>query len=192
MDDVAAERFGIPLAERLCARRLDLAAGGVRQPAPEDVVLAAGIDADHRPHQMVVRPDRHARAPDDVENRQIRGVIELLHLGAAGLAEPGEYRTRVSDGPRHHLAHPLVAWIGADRLAAILDEAIEIEHGSLPFPYPLVRRWRGDCFASLAMTSKRAVIARSAATKQSRAACRYSAAAPASAAASERWPFWWK
>src|SRR5947209_4814159 len=39
MDDLAAERLDIALAERLCPGRLDPAAFGVRHPAPEDVVL---------------------------------------------------------------------------------------------------------------------------------------------------------
>src|SRR5437016_5101216 len=58
MDDVAAERLGIALAKRFCPGRLDPATVGTRYPTPEDVVLAPGINADHRPDQMVVRHDR--------------------------------------------------------------------------------------------------------------------------------------
>src|ERR1043166_1145379 len=49
MNDVAPERRRVPRAQRRCAGRLDLARA-VGQAAPEDVVLAPGIDADDGPH----------------------------------------------------------------------------------------------------------------------------------------------
>jgi len=39
MDNVASQRLGIALAERLGPGGFDLAAGRLRQPPPEDVVL---------------------------------------------------------------------------------------------------------------------------------------------------------
>ncbi|MDQ3726330.1 MAG: coenzyme F420-0:L-glutamate ligase, partial [Actinomycetota bacterium] len=71
--------------------------------APEDVVLTPGVDADHRPHAVVVRHDGHHRAPDDVEDRQVRRVVELLHLGAGGLPQPLQHGARLGHGAGDHL-----------------------------------------------------------------------------------------
>jgi hypothetical protein len=48
------------------------------------------------------------------------------------LAERSQDRARVRIGPHQHLAGSLMAWIFAHRGAAVLDEAIEIEHVLLP------------------------------------------------------------
>jgi hypothetical protein len=115
----------------------------------EDVVLAAGVDADHGPHQMIVRHDRHARPPDDVEDRQIRSVIELLHLGPPRLAKPGDDAGRIGNRPRDDFAHRFVGRVFAHRGAAILDKAIEIEHSPPPSLTLASRRKPGPIFPPL-------------------------------------------
>ena len=127
-----AERLDIALAQGFGAGGLDLATRPLRDTAPEDVVLAAGIDADHRPHQMIVRSNRHIRPPNDIEDGQIRSVVELLHLGAARFAKTGDDAGRIGDSTLDHLASCFVGRVGADRCAAILDKAVEIEHGFPP------------------------------------------------------------
>jgi hypothetical protein len=47
MDNIASERFGIPLAEQLCTSGFNSGAGLLLHSAPEDIVLTPGIDADH-------------------------------------------------------------------------------------------------------------------------------------------------
>src|SRR5262249_691921 len=48
MNDIGTKRLGISFAKRLCANCLDLARRSTNTP-PENVVLASGVDADHRP-----------------------------------------------------------------------------------------------------------------------------------------------
>ena len=81
---------------------------------------------------MVVRPNRHARRPDHIQDRQIGRVIELLHLGAPRFADPGDDAGRVGDRARDDLAHRFVGPVRAQCATAILDKAIEIKHGPLP------------------------------------------------------------
>jgi hypothetical protein len=45
--NVVAEGFGIPRAEGFGARGFELAAAHTGDAPPEDVILAAGVDADH-------------------------------------------------------------------------------------------------------------------------------------------------
>jgi hypothetical protein len=42
----------------------------------ERVVLAADVQADGRPHAMVVRVERHPRRPDDIDDRQVVGNVQ--------------------------------------------------------------------------------------------------------------------
>ena len=122
VNDVVAERFGVADAQERAAGGLDPAAS-VRQTAPEDVVLAAAVDADHRPHLMIMRHDRHHRSPDDVEDREVVRVIELLDFGALRLADAFEHGGGLGDRARDDLAHQPVRRIGGERRAAILGEA---------------------------------------------------------------------
>ena len=69
MDDIVTQRLSIGCAKRLSSRRLDLVRRSTNTP-PEDIVLASGVDADNRPHAMIVRHDRHQGRPYHVQNRQ--------------------------------------------------------------------------------------------------------------------------
>src|SRR5262245_30731823 len=84
VDDVVAERFRVAFAQGLGACRLQLAARASR-PSPEDIVLAAAVDADHCPHAMIVRHDGHLRCPDHVEDGELGRMKQFLHFGALGL-----------------------------------------------------------------------------------------------------------
>ena len=70
MDDVVSEWHGVFFADGLGASRLDFAIAA-RNGAPENVVLAPGVDADHGPHAVIVRQQRHPGGPDHVQNREI-------------------------------------------------------------------------------------------------------------------------
>src|SRR5882724_11471445 len=84
VNDVVPERLGIALTERLGAGGFDPAAWNA---PPENVVLTARVDADHRPHLMIVRHQRHHRRPDHIEDRQLVGLIELMQPGVLRLAK---------------------------------------------------------------------------------------------------------
>src|SRR5712692_5676670 len=82
MDDVAAQELRVPFAERLGPHGLDPATGLAGHPPPEDVVLAARVDADDRPHLVIVGHDGHQWFPDDVEDGEIGRPVERLDLRA--------------------------------------------------------------------------------------------------------------
>jgi hypothetical protein len=53
---------GVRLADRKRTRANSFESiAAARVPPPEDAVFAAAIDADHRPHSMIVRRDGHRR-----------------------------------------------------------------------------------------------------------------------------------
>src|SRR6185503_5268209 len=62
-------------AQPLRFLRLQLAGAVLREAlraAPEErIVLAAAVDADDRPHAVVMRPHRHARSPGEIEYREV-------------------------------------------------------------------------------------------------------------------------
>lgn len=58
VDDVVPERLGIAFAQKFRRGDLDSAAVRICNAAPEDIILAAGIDADHRPYQVIMGHDR--------------------------------------------------------------------------------------------------------------------------------------
>src|SRR5215469_5505589 len=136
MDDITPERLDIPFPQRLCSGGFNAAATVSRQAAPEDVVLATRVDADYRPHQMIVRHDRHAGTPDHVEDGQLRRIMEVLHFGVRRGAKPRYDRGRLGNGTRHDLPDRFVRGVEADRSPAIGDEQIKVEHGwFLPSSY---------------------------------------------------------
>jgi len=118
------------------ADRLHLTAFAFDSP-PEDVVLAAGVDADHSPHPMIVRQQHHSGGPDDVQDRQIGGAMQRLELRPLRLSDRAQDRAGLADGARHHLPHRRVGVISAERGPAVLYEALRIEHGIRP-PWPQV------------------------------------------------------
>src|SRR5688572_3041814 len=71
--------------------------------AVEDVVLAPAVDADHRPHAMVVGPDEHAGPPAQVEYRQVSRFVEDVHARDRRLAQLAHDLAGIPDGPRHQL-----------------------------------------------------------------------------------------
>ena len=107
MNDVVAQWFCVANAQRSCARGLNLAAA-IGQSPPKHVVLSPAVDADHGPHLMIVGHDCHHGSLDDIEDREIRRVIELLNFGSLRLANPFENRIRVRYGARDDLAYQLV------------------------------------------------------------------------------------
>src|SRR5215471_10329751 len=83
VNDVRSKRLCIFFAKRSRTRRLDLAS---RKPTPKNVVLAARVYANDGPHLVVVGPDRHSWPPDDIENGEVRRMINFLHTRALRLA----------------------------------------------------------------------------------------------------------
>src|SRR6516162_5379213 len=66
VDHVALQRLRASLAKGLGAGGLDQSPCSTRHATPEDVVFSARVDADYRPHAVVMGHDRHHLAPDDV------------------------------------------------------------------------------------------------------------------------------
>ena len=132
MDDVAAQRLGIADPQRPAACRLDLGRTRRADAAPIHVVFGAGINADHRPDQVIMRHDRKERRPDDIEDRQIVAAIERLDMAELWLADPLQHCLRLGDRPCDNLAHQLVAGVLRHGGATIGNELVEFEHGSPP------------------------------------------------------------
>ena len=89
------KRLGVTHAQGACASRLNSTVRIALDAPPEDVVLPAGVQANHRPHSMVVGHDRHCRGPDHVEDCQIRRVIKLLELGTLRFAQSPQNAGRI-------------------------------------------------------------------------------------------------
>jgi hypothetical protein len=71
MDDVVTQGIRIFRGQGPRAHGFQLAAEAAWHPAPEHIVLATRIDADYRPHLMIVGHDRHSRRPNHIQDRQI-------------------------------------------------------------------------------------------------------------------------
>ena len=141
VNDVASERLGVLLAQRLRAGGFHPASCILRQSAPEDVVLAAGVQADDGPHAVVVRQDRHVRRPDDVEDGQLGRVVDLLDAGLGRRAEALQDRCGIADRTGDDFSNRFVRGIGRERCAAIGDELVSIEH-ALTIPASKTARQR--------------------------------------------------
>jgi hypothetical protein len=137
MNDIAPERLGVAHRERLRAGGFQLALVTTRHAAPENVVLTTGIDADDRPHVVIVRHHRHLGCPDDVGDRQVARAIKRLEYGPAGLAETLEDGCRVGYRAGDDVTNEPVRFVGRERGATIGDELIELEHRLKEPPSPL-------------------------------------------------------
>src|SRR5499425_1956539 len=123
VDNVAAERQSVALPDGLGAGCLDLTARSVRQPPPQDVVLAARVDPDDGPHVVIVRHHGHARAPYHVEDREI---------GTPRLAKgPQNVSGRI--GPAGHDFPDGRLTPYSRRRRAFASERVQVEHGLPPF-----------------------------------------------------------
>ena len=71
MDDVVAQRLSISHGQGRRARGFQLATTTAWHAAPEDIVFATGVNADYRPHLMIVGHDCHARRPNHIQDCQI-------------------------------------------------------------------------------------------------------------------------
>src|SRR6516225_3613982 len=85
VNDVRSKRLCIFFAKRSRTRRLDLA---IRKPTPKNVVLAARVYANDGPHLVVVGPDRHSWPPDDIENGEVRRMINFCTPERCGSPNP--------------------------------------------------------------------------------------------------------
>ncbi len=79
---------------------------------------------------MVVRLERHVRRPDEIEDRQVRRVVELADAGAIGLADIAHEGGGIGDGALDDFAHGDVGGVGRQGGAAVGDELVEFEHGA--------------------------------------------------------------
>lgn len=127
MDDVRPQRNRIFFAEGLRARGFELAGRVVRQPALEDIVFAAGVDANDRPHPVIVRKQGHPRCPDHIQDREIACPIEFLHLCSLRFAEGGKNGSAVGDRSGQYLANSRLGCAFPTRLFAVRDKLVEVK-----------------------------------------------------------------
>src|SRR5947207_1437486 len=107
MDDVVAQRFNIAHTQRPRTRSLNPTAA-IRQAAPKDIVLAAGINTYYGPHAMIMRRDSHHRSPNHIEDGEIARVKKSLDFGPFRLAQTFQDSGRFRNNARNGLAHQLV------------------------------------------------------------------------------------
>ena len=113
------------------ARRLDPARRAAYAP-PEDIVLATRIDADDRPHAMIVGHDRHHRCPYDIEDGQRRGMKQRTDFSALRLAQSLEDSSRSRYRACEYLPDRLVSLIFGKGCAAVGHELVDLKHSDLP------------------------------------------------------------
>src|SRR6266487_229413 len=128
VNDVVAQGEGVAFAQRFRARGLDSATSLTREPAPQDVVLAARVDRDDGPHLVIVGHDGHPWPPDDVEDSDIRRAVERLDLGATWLSERRQNRPGIFDRLGHDFTYRLLPRPATYGGAAVCFEAVQIKH----------------------------------------------------------------
>jgi hypothetical protein len=133
-----AKRLRVTHAQGAGTSRLNLTVRIALDAPPKDIVLPTRIEANHRPHSMVVRHHRHCRGPDHVEDGQIRCVIELLKLGTLGFAQSPENACRIGYCAGDNFMDEFVGAIRSLRRTAIGDELIQIEHDGHRDSHPRV------------------------------------------------------
>src|SRR5882672_3082561 len=101
------ERPDVFRAQRAGASGFNLPLPSLGDATPENIVLAPAIDADDRPHVMIVRHDSHVRRPYHVEDAQVRRAVDLLETRAVRLAQRLEQAGRVRYRPFDDLADGL-------------------------------------------------------------------------------------
>src|SRR6266851_5754073 len=104
VDDLVPEGRGVLLAQRPRAHRFHLASEAARHAAPEDVVLATRVDPDDGPHSVIVGQQGHPRRPDDVQDGEIAGPVEVPELGSPWLSQSAQDRGRLRHRSRDDLA----------------------------------------------------------------------------------------
>src|SRR2546425_9468663 len=80
---------------------------------------------------MIRRPPRSTLFPYTTlsrSDRQVRAAIERLTPGASRFAHPAKDCPGFGHSARHYLTRRFVRWVGRNRIAAVGDEPIEIEH----------------------------------------------------------------
>jgi len=72
-----SEGLGVADAQSARACCFDPSGGVAWDAMPKNIVLAASVDANHRPDLMIVGQERHVRCPDHVENGQVIRDVEF-------------------------------------------------------------------------------------------------------------------
>src|ERR1700694_843098 len=124
MYDVAPEGLGIFFAERLGTRGFHFATLATRHTAPEDVVLATCVNADDRPHLVVVRQQCHPGRPNNVQNGEIIRAVERLNLTTLRLTQSFDNRRWLRHSAGHDFTDGLVGRILRPGGTAVGDELV--------------------------------------------------------------------
>ena len=133
---VCLERIGHGVngvfAQKKSVPRLDILASGGFQSRPgaakEIIVLPAAVEADDRPHAVVVRIEGHAWRPDDIQDGQLSRTVEHLDARLARLPESRHDFVRIRDGAPDDLPDRLLGHAILESRAAVFDESLELEH----------------------------------------------------------------
>ena len=106
--------------------------GCIWKAAPENILLTPAINADDRPHVMVMRHDHHMRTPDYVQDAQFIGSVKLPDSGALWLAGCIEQGCRLGDGPPYDIANGFRGTVHGARGPTVGDELLKVKHFNLP------------------------------------------------------------
>jgi len=79
---------------------------------------------------VIVGQQDHARSPDDVQDGEIVGAVELRELGPSRLSERAEDGGGVGHCSRGDLANRSMGFVGFQGGAAIRDELLQEPDGS--------------------------------------------------------------
>ena len=123
VDHLVAERGDVAGAQLAPAGRLD----ATTRTAEERVVLLPPVEGDGRPHQVVVRPDAHARCPDHLEHGEVVGQVQRHDLRPR-CRQRGGHGGRSAHGALEDLLHGQAWLVLADGHLALLDEPVDVEH----------------------------------------------------------------
>src|SRR5882724_9530640 len=108
MNDVIAQRDHITPRYRPGTHCFDATRFGSWKLTPENIVLPAAIDSDHRPDRVVVRRYDDSRRPDDVENGQFVGLKQYPDIVRCWFAELVHHGGTIRHGSSDNLANILL------------------------------------------------------------------------------------
>src|SRR5262249_5570193 len=156
VDDVGAEWHRLPLAECFGSGGLDAAGRITGWPPPKDVVFAARVDADDRPHPMVMGELAHPWSPNQIENRELWRPVERVDPGSTRLSQGTKDLGWSGHGAGNDLKNSRrpASYTG---VAAIGNETVRIEHAGPSFCPPRTRCSRKAWLAGLPFSVLRVV-----------------------------------
>src|SRR5262245_41391288 len=130
VNNVATKDRDIANAQRFAARRLDGKLPAAGDAAPEHVVFASGVEADHSAHLVLVRHDDLLWWSKPVQNRQFGRVMKHLDRRFVWFAKLAHDGSGIGDRTRHDFCHCLAGAL-AKNGSKVSDELVPVKHANL-------------------------------------------------------------